>query len=248
MNTHLRKVRMTQKGRNPVSLESLSVRGNNVRYILLPDSLNLDTFLVDDSLKPRAKKEGIFYRSLLSHILPSCLASVLDLFLHFPFLLLSLSPSPFQWLFFSCCSFRSSHSFEKGIRVLFWNGLRFCSFLTYFTSHLFSLPSCARWSNDSENKIRNFHYFPISCAFYRCQRTRTWSCCTSWSWKRKRWRSWTWTWTSLKFIYTISARWWRYWFHHSSICFCIRLFACLWYWIGGNCFCSFVCFLSFVVM
>jgi len=51
MNTHLRKVKMTVKGRNPVALEHLSIRGNNIRYYILPDSLNLDTLLVDDRPK-----------------------------------------------------------------------------------------------------------------------------------------------------------------------------------------------------
>jgi len=49
MNMHMKKVKMTVKGRDPVSLESISIRGNNVRCVLLPDSLNLDTLLVDDS-------------------------------------------------------------------------------------------------------------------------------------------------------------------------------------------------------
>lgn len=47
MNTHLKSVKMTARGANPVSLEHLSVRGNNIRYYILPDSLNLDTILVD---------------------------------------------------------------------------------------------------------------------------------------------------------------------------------------------------------
>jgi small nuclear ribonucleoprotein D1 len=55
MNTHLRKVRMTVKGRNPVALEHLSIRGNNIRYYILPDSLNLDTLLVDD--RPKRLKQ-----------------------------------------------------------------------------------------------------------------------------------------------------------------------------------------------
>ena len=37
MNTHLKAVKMTIKGRNPVSLDSLSVRGNNIRYVILPN-------------------------------------------------------------------------------------------------------------------------------------------------------------------------------------------------------------------
>lgn len=53
MNMHLRNVKMTLKDKSPVSMETLSIRGNNVRYIILPDSLNLDTLLVDDT--PRVK-------------------------------------------------------------------------------------------------------------------------------------------------------------------------------------------------
>jgi len=53
MNMHLKGVKMTLRGRNPQSVETLSVRGNNVRYVILPESLNLDTLLVDDV--PRVK-------------------------------------------------------------------------------------------------------------------------------------------------------------------------------------------------
>ena len=53
MNTHLRSVKMTIKGREQVSLDTLSIRGNNIRYIVLPDSLPLDTLLIDD--EPRKK-------------------------------------------------------------------------------------------------------------------------------------------------------------------------------------------------
>jgi small nuclear ribonucleoprotein D1 len=41
MNTHLKTVKMTAKGKNPVSLEHLTIRGNNIRYFLLPESLPL---------------------------------------------------------------------------------------------------------------------------------------------------------------------------------------------------------------
>eukprot|EP01102_Stenamoeba_stenopodia_P018388 TRINITY_DN6733_c0_g1_i1.p1 TRINITY_DN6733_c0_g1~~TRINITY_DN6733_c0_g1_i1.p1 ORF type:complete len:131 (+),score=34.48 TRINITY_DN6733_c0_g1_i1:353-745(+) len=53
MNTHLKTVKMTLKGKNPITLDTLSIRGNNIRYFILPDSLNLDTLLVDDT--PRNK-------------------------------------------------------------------------------------------------------------------------------------------------------------------------------------------------
>ena len=58
MNMHLKTVKMRLKGQNPTSLDHLSVRGNNVRYIILPDSLNLDTLLVDDdAMKKLSKKK-----------------------------------------------------------------------------------------------------------------------------------------------------------------------------------------------
>ena len=41
LNCHLTRVRMTVRGKNPESLDTLSVRGNNIRYVILPDSLNL---------------------------------------------------------------------------------------------------------------------------------------------------------------------------------------------------------------
>ena len=34
MNTHLKSVKMTIKNRDPVNLETLSVRGNNIRYVV----------------------------------------------------------------------------------------------------------------------------------------------------------------------------------------------------------------------
>ncbi|KAI7906669.1 uncharacterized protein BX663DRAFT_497278 [Cokeromyces recurvatus] len=54
MNTHLKTVKMTLKNRDPVSLDSLSVRGNTIRCVILPDSLPLDTLLIDDT--PKKKK------------------------------------------------------------------------------------------------------------------------------------------------------------------------------------------------
>jgi small nuclear ribonucleoprotein D1 len=56
MNTHLKTVKMTLKNKDPISLDSLSVRGNTIRCVILPDSLPLDTLLIDDSPKAKAKK------------------------------------------------------------------------------------------------------------------------------------------------------------------------------------------------
>lgn len=55
MNTYLKNVKVTLKGKNPVSYESLSIRGNNIRYYILPDALNLDSLLVDDAPKSKIK-------------------------------------------------------------------------------------------------------------------------------------------------------------------------------------------------
>ncbi|ESK89410.1 small nuclear ribonucleoprotein sm d1 [Moniliophthora roreri MCA 2997] len=57
MNTHLKTVKMTTRNRDPVSLDTLSIRGNNIRYFVLPDALPLDTLLVDDAPKPKSRKK-----------------------------------------------------------------------------------------------------------------------------------------------------------------------------------------------
>jgi small nuclear ribonucleoprotein D1 len=49
MNTYLRNVKTTIKGKNPVKQDFISIRGNNIRYYILPDALNLDSLLVDDT-------------------------------------------------------------------------------------------------------------------------------------------------------------------------------------------------------
>ncbi|KAL3827150.1 hypothetical protein ACHAXA_006705, partial [Cyclostephanos tholiformis] len=51
MNAHLKKAKMTARGKNPVSYATLSVRGSTVRAWLLPDGLNLDALLVEESTK-----------------------------------------------------------------------------------------------------------------------------------------------------------------------------------------------------
>ena len=41
------------QGREPQQLDALSIRGNNIRYYILPDSVPLDTLLIDDGPKAR---------------------------------------------------------------------------------------------------------------------------------------------------------------------------------------------------
>jgi small nuclear ribonucleoprotein D1 len=60
MNTALRAVKMTPKGRDPISLDTINIRGSTIRYYILPDSLPLDRLLIDDAPKPKnkARKEA----------------------------------------------------------------------------------------------------------------------------------------------------------------------------------------------
>ncbi|XP_066956091.1 probable small nuclear ribonucleoprotein Sm D1 [Palaemon carinicauda] len=54
MNTHLKSVKMTLKNSEPVSYDTLTIRGNNIRYFILPESLPLENLLIDDG--PRARR------------------------------------------------------------------------------------------------------------------------------------------------------------------------------------------------
>lgn len=57
MNTHLKSVKMTpSRGATPVQMDQLTIRGNNIRYVILPDALALDTLLLDDAPKAKPKK------------------------------------------------------------------------------------------------------------------------------------------------------------------------------------------------
>ena len=58
MNTHLRAVKLTVKGKETLALDHLTIRGNNIRYFLLPESLQLETLLVDDTPKIKQKTIG----------------------------------------------------------------------------------------------------------------------------------------------------------------------------------------------
>mmetsp|Transcript_10563 Transcript_10563/g.29156 ORF Transcript_10563/g.29156 Transcript_10563/m.29156 type:complete len:122 (+) Transcript_10563:216-581(+) len=54
MNCHLKKAKVTLRGKNPVSHATLSVRGSTIRSWILPEALNLDSMLVDDTPKKSA--------------------------------------------------------------------------------------------------------------------------------------------------------------------------------------------------
>jgi small nuclear ribonucleoprotein D1 len=62
MNTHLKAVKMTPKNKNPLAMDHLSIRGSMIRYVILPESLNLDTLLVTDlPKKPKREAPGAFF-------------------------------------------------------------------------------------------------------------------------------------------------------------------------------------------
>jgi small nuclear ribonucleoprotein D1 len=57
MNTHLKGVKLKIKGRETIGLDHLTIRGNNIRYFILPESLPVDTLLVEDA--PKIKNKNI---------------------------------------------------------------------------------------------------------------------------------------------------------------------------------------------
>lgn len=67
MNTHLKAVKMTSRHSNtssssekgPIHLDHMTVRGNTIRYVILPDALPLDPLLVDDVPKAQLKRERV---------------------------------------------------------------------------------------------------------------------------------------------------------------------------------------------
>lgn len=67
MNTHMKNVKVVLKSKNVaeynitskqfLSLDHLTIRGNNIRYFILSDSLPLDTLLIDETPKPKVRKD-----------------------------------------------------------------------------------------------------------------------------------------------------------------------------------------------
>lgn len=59
MNTHLKNVKLQQKGKEAQQLDHLTVRGANIRYFLLPESLPLETHLSAEDRKSKNKKKTL---------------------------------------------------------------------------------------------------------------------------------------------------------------------------------------------
>ncbi|VEU45076.1 unnamed protein product [Pseudo-nitzschia multistriata] len=75
MNCHLKKAKVTVRGKNPTSYSTLSVRGSTMRAWLLPESLNLDALLVDDTPKKNTAPSDHSFFGTFSDI--GCLRCVL---------------------------------------------------------------------------------------------------------------------------------------------------------------------------
>ena len=58
MNTHLKKVKITVRGKNPVEMDQLSVRGGTIRYYILPEAVNIDHLLQSVTATKKQRKEG----------------------------------------------------------------------------------------------------------------------------------------------------------------------------------------------
>jgi small nuclear ribonucleoprotein D1 len=57
MNMNLRDAKMTVPHRDTIALEHITLRGNQVRMVLLPDELNLDSVLQETVAKSEKDKE-----------------------------------------------------------------------------------------------------------------------------------------------------------------------------------------------
>uniref|UniRef100_A0A1I7YR06 Small nuclear ribonucleoprotein Sm D1 n=1 Tax=Steinernema glaseri TaxID=37863 RepID=A0A1I7YR06_9BILA len=53
MNIHMRQVKVACKNQDSVHVDALTVRGNNIRYIIFSEALALDTLLIDDEPKKK---------------------------------------------------------------------------------------------------------------------------------------------------------------------------------------------------
>lgn len=72
MNTHLRSVKLTMKNEESINMDTLTVRGNNIRYFILPDTLPLDTLLIDEGpTKRKPRKENSTAAYLFTYFLSS---------------------------------------------------------------------------------------------------------------------------------------------------------------------------------
>lgn len=61
MNMHLKAVKFTSRSQDPLRLDNISLRGNTVRYVILPDTLNLESLLIEEMPKKARSKDGFIF-------------------------------------------------------------------------------------------------------------------------------------------------------------------------------------------
>eukprot|EP00927_Polykrikos_kofoidii_P021053 TRINITY_DN20072_c0_g1_i1.p2 TRINITY_DN20072_c0_g1~~TRINITY_DN20072_c0_g1_i1.p2 ORF type:complete len:114 (+),score=14.02 TRINITY_DN20072_c0_g1_i1:138-479(+) len=62
LNSHMKQVKVTVRNKNPVNMLYLSIRGTNIRQIILPDQADLNYLLIDTvppQLPPKYPAGGI---------------------------------------------------------------------------------------------------------------------------------------------------------------------------------------------
>ncbi|CAH2356052.1 small nuclear ribonucleoprotein Sm D1 [[Candida] railenensis] len=58
MNISLKNIKLVQPHQDPTILQFISIRGNQIRQIILPDDLNLDTLLANSVVKIKGQGAG----------------------------------------------------------------------------------------------------------------------------------------------------------------------------------------------
>merc|ERR1712224_544624 len=57
MNTHLKMLKLISKNLDVIKADQMTIRGSHIRYVIIPDSINIDTLLAAlDIAKDRPKK------------------------------------------------------------------------------------------------------------------------------------------------------------------------------------------------
>merc|ERR1712224_347193 len=59
MNTHLKALKLLYKNTDVVKADLMTIRGSHIRYVIIPDSVNVESLLAAlDTIKDRPKKES----------------------------------------------------------------------------------------------------------------------------------------------------------------------------------------------
>lgn len=68
MNISLKNIKLVQPHQDPTLLQFISIRGNQIRQIILPDDLNIDTLLANSVTKIKGQGAGPGNKDLVSSV------------------------------------------------------------------------------------------------------------------------------------------------------------------------------------